>query len=66
MPAFVFDVLQLNLHPQLNETKLNTHAGPCSCNDGYVSSLDRCSITDEDVRIFLDPSQNSPPGDLDP
>eukprot|EP00802_Teleaulax_amphioxeia_P017476 Tamp_17634.p1 GENE.Tamp_17634~~Tamp_17634.p1 ORF type:complete len:377 (-),score=48.48 Tamp_17634:248-1309(-) len=36
--------------------------GPCACNDRYVPSLDRCSITDEAVRIFFDPSRNSPQG----
>jgi hypothetical protein len=39
----------------------NCH-GPCACNDKYLPSLARCSITDEDVRIFFDPAQDSPAG----
>ena len=40
----------------------DTCDGPCACNDPYIPSLARCSITDEDVRIFFDPSAHAPKG----
>ena len=34
--------------------------GPCACNDQYLQVQHRCSITDEDVRVFFDPARGHP------
>ena len=34
--------------------------GPCACNDQYLQAQHRCSITDEDVRVFFDPARGHP------